>query len=148
MTPATPTETPAATPLPVSSGRSLLRAVASPSVTATEGTRSPSTVPESSEQERDEWPLGMIDSVKDVIKYQTQVSQASAASPAPERSKRPRDEEELDPAKRMRVTPQPRENMSLSNSNNKENEVTRISDSMPSTAVDDATTLRAQLARM
>jgi hypothetical protein len=103
---------------------------------------------QSSEQERGEWPLRSIGSVKDVIEYQTQMSQASAASPAPERSKRPHDEEELDPAKRMRLTPQPREIISSSNSNNNENEVTRISDSMPGTAVDDATTLRAQLARM
>jgi hypothetical protein len=100
----------------------------------------------STEQERGEWPLGSIGSVKDVIEYQTQLSQASPASPAPERAKRPHDDEELDPAKRMRLTPQPHQNLNSSNSNN--NEVTRISDSMPDTATDDATTLRAQLARM
>jgi hypothetical protein len=102
----------------------------------------------STEQERGEWPLGSIGSVKDVIEYQTQLSQASAASPAPERSKRPHDDEELDPAKRMRLTPQPHENLSSSNCNDNDNEVTRISDSMPDAAIDDATTLRARLARM
>jgi hypothetical protein len=48
----------------------------------------------------------------------------------------------------VRLTPQPRENLDSSNSNSKDNEVTRIGDSMPNTATDDATTLRAQLARM
>jgi hypothetical protein len=99
----------------------------------------------SSEQDRGEWPLGSIGSVKDVIEYQTQMSQVSAASPVPERSKRPHDDEELDPAKRMRLTPQPHDN---SGSSSNENEVTRISDSMPGTAADDAPTLRAQLARI
>jgi hypothetical protein len=102
----------------------------------------------STEQGRGEWPLGSIGSVKDLIEYQTQLSQASAVSPAPERVKRPHDDEELDPAKRMRLTPQPHETLKSSNSNNNDNEATRISDSMPGTATDDTTTLRAQLARM
>jgi hypothetical protein len=93
--------------------------------------------------ERVEWPLGSIGSVKDVIEYQTQLSQVSAASPAPERPKRPHDDEELDPAKRMRLTPQPH---GIASTSSNENEITRISDSMPGTAANN--TLRAQLARM
>jgi hypothetical protein len=61
-------------------------------------------------------------------------------------AKRPYDDKELDPAKRMRLTPQLHKNRNSSNSNN--NEVTRISEVMPDAATDDATTFRAQLARM
>jgi hypothetical protein len=92
-----------------------------------------------------DWPLGSIGSVKDVIEFQTQVSQ-KATSPAPERIKRPHDDEELDPAKRIRLTPQPRG--APSSSINNEHEITRISDSMPGTATDSAAALRAQLAHM
>ncbi|KAH7071275.1 hypothetical protein BKA63DRAFT_419116 [Paraphoma chrysanthemicola] len=97
--------------------------------------------------ERGVWPLGSIGSVKDVVEYQTQMSQTSVTSPPPtERSKRPHDDEELDPAKRMRFTPQPQ--TVPGSSNNNENEVTRISDSMPGTARDDTSTLRAKLDRI
>lgn len=99
---------------------------------------------EATEYPRD-WPLGSIGSVKDVIEFQTQMSQA-ATSPAPERTKRPHDDEVLDPAKRMRLTPQPQgaPNSSINN----ENEITRISDSMPGTALDNTATLRAQITRI
>lgn len=100
---------------------------------------------EANQADRSVWPLGSIGSVKEVIEYQTQMSQTSAASPAPERSKRPHDDEEFDPAKRMRFTPQPQVTPS---SGINENEITRISDSMPGTAMDDAATLRAQIARI
>ncbi|KAH7079501.1 hypothetical protein FB567DRAFT_449438, partial [Paraphoma chrysanthemicola] len=97
--------------------------------------------------ERGVWPLGSIGSVKDVVEYQTQMSQTSATSPPPtERSKRPHDDEELDPAKRMRFTPQPQ--VVPGSSINNENEVTRVSDSMPGTARDDTSTLRAKLVRI
>tara|TARA_R110002003_G_scaffold1640_1_gene23350 strand:- start:1174 stop:5781 length:4608 start_codon:yes stop_codon:yes gene_type:complete len=93
------------------------------------------------------WPLGSIGSVNEIVEYQTQVSQTSATSPPPtERSKRPHDDEELDSAKRMRFTPQP-QTVPASSTNN-DNEITRISDSMPSTAMDNASALRAQLARI
>jgi hypothetical protein len=100
---------------------------------------------QSEEKDRSEWPLGSIGTVKSVIEYQTQASQTSAPSLAPERSKRPHDDEALDPAKRMRFTPQPQDTLSSSVN---ENEVTRISDSMPGTTTDDASVLRVQLARM
>ncbi|CAN9137874.1 unnamed protein product [Alternaria alternata] len=77
-----------------------------------------------------EWPLPSIGSVKDVIEYQTHLSQPSTDTPIPERTKRPLDEEDLDPAKRMRFTPQP-QRASVAE---KEHEVTHISDSMPGTA--------------
>lgn len=92
---------------------------------------------------RPEWPLGSIGSVKDVIEYETQVSQAT--SPAPERPKRPHDDEELDPAKRMRFTPQPQDAV---NSMTKQNEVTHVDDSKPGTANDDNVKLRVQLVRL
>jgi hypothetical protein len=88
-----------------------------------------------------DWPLGSIGSVKDVIEFQTQMSQAS---PAPERMKRPHDDEDFDPAKRMRLTPQPQ---GAPSSSINENEITRISDSMPGTAID-MSNLRAQVARV
>ena len=98
-------------------------------------------------EDRGPWPLISIGSVKDVIEYQTQTSPTSAASPVPvpERAKRPHDDEELDPAKRMRFTPQPE---AIPGSSLNENEITRISDSMPGTATDDAFALRAQLVRL
>ncbi|KAF2025509.1 hypothetical protein EK21DRAFT_76254, partial [Setomelanomma holmii] len=92
------------------------------------------------------WPLGSIGSVKDVVEYQTQMSQTSATSPPPERAKRPHDDEELDSAKRMRFTPQP-QNAPASSGNN-DNDVTRISDSMPGTARDDISAHNARLARI
>jgi hypothetical protein len=95
--------------------------------------------------DRSIWPLGSIGSVKDVIEYQTQMSQEPGVSPVQERVKRPHDDDELDPAKRMRFTPQPQ---GVPGSSVNENEVTRITDSMPGTAADDAVTLRAQLARV
>lgn len=93
----------------------------------------------------EEWPLGSIGSVTEVIEFATQKTQGSPTPtpPPPERLKRPHEEEALDPAKRMRFTPQPPDAL-LSSAN----EVTRISDSMPGTAADDASTLRAQLASM
>ncbi|KAH7396167.1 hypothetical protein BKA66DRAFT_454590 [Pyrenochaeta sp. MPI-SDFR-AT-0127] len=94
------------------------------------------------------WPLPSIGSVKDVIEYQTQMSQTSQRSstpPAPERTKRPLDDEDLDPAKRMRFTPQP-QTVTGSSMTNIENEATHISDSIPGTAADIAN-LRRQLAR-
>ncbi|KAJ6198011.1 hypothetical protein J3E72DRAFT_240742 [Bipolaris maydis] len=79
------------------------------------------------------WPIPSIGSIKDVIEYQTQLSQPLANSPVPERIKRPLlDKEELDPSKRMRFTPQPQPLQSSGSDQN--NETTRISDSMPSTA--------------
>ncbi|KAH7413744.1 hypothetical protein DE146DRAFT_707341 [Phaeosphaeria sp. MPI-PUGE-AT-0046c] len=93
----------------------------------------------------EEWPLESIGSVAEVIEYVTQRSQESATPPAAERSKRPHEDEVLDPAKRMRFTPQPPDVLSSSVI---ENEVTRISDSMPGTATDDASILRAQLTYM
>ncbi|KAJ4377375.1 hypothetical protein N0V83_000200 [Neocucurbitaria cava] len=94
------------------------------------------------------WPLPSIGSVKNVIEYQTQMSQAShtsAISPVPERNKRPLDDEALDPAKRMRFTPQPQ---GVPGSNvNHEPGVTHISDSMPGTAANVAS-LRRQLAQI
>ncbi|EUC46780.1 hypothetical protein COCMIDRAFT_91853 [Bipolaris oryzae ATCC 44560] len=79
------------------------------------------------------WPIPSIGSIKDVIEYQTQLSQPLANSPVPERIKRPLlDKEELDPSKRMRFTPQPQPVQSSGSDQN--NETTRISDSMPSTA--------------
>ncbi|KAL1799312.1 hypothetical protein ACET3X_003349 [Alternaria dauci] len=77
-----------------------------------------------------EWPLPSIGSVKDVIEYQTQLSQPSTDTPIAERTKRPLDEEDLDPAKRMRFTPQPQRVSAVE----KEHEVTHVSDSMPGTA--------------
>ncbi|KAG9193483.1 hypothetical protein G6011_03518 [Alternaria panax] len=77
-----------------------------------------------------EWPLPSIGSVKEVIEYQTQLSQYSTGTPVPERTKRPLDEEDLDPAKRMRFTPQPQRASAVE----KEHEITHISDSMPGTA--------------
>ncbi|EAT81610.2 hypothetical protein SNOG_11111 [Parastagonospora nodorum SN15] len=89
-----------------------------------------------------DWPLGSIGSVKDVIEYQTQTSEES---PVAERTKRPHEEDEaLDPAKRMRLTPQPHAGPSSSVSH--DNDITRISDSMPGTALD-MSLLRAQAAR-
>ncbi|CAO2647258.1 Nn.00g081800.m01.CDS01 [Neocucurbitaria sp. VM-36] len=92
------------------------------------------------------WPLPSIGSIKNVIEYQTQLSQTSqtsATSPAPERNKRPLDDDELDSAKRMRFTPQP---YGIASSSINEHEVTHISDSMPGTAVD-ISGLRRQLAQ-
>lgn len=77
------------------------------------------------------WPLGKIGSVKNIIEYQTQISQD--VSPPPERSKRPHDDEELDSAKRMRLTPQPNEATTGSSLHNT-HDVTHISDSMPLTS--------------
>ncbi|USP72996.1 hypothetical protein yc1106_00270 [Curvularia clavata] len=78
------------------------------------------------------WPIPSIGSIKDVIEYQTQMSQPLANSRMPERIKRPlADEEELDPAKRMRFTPQPQ--TTQNSGMDQDNEVTRISDSMPGT---------------
>jgi hypothetical protein len=82
---------------------------------------------EANQLDRGLWPLGSIGSVKEVIEYQTQMSQDSAASPVPERAKRPHDDDELDPAKRMRFTPQPQ---AAPSSGINKNEITRISDSM------------------
>ena len=79
-----------------------------------------------------DWPLPSIGSVKDVIEYQTQLSQPSTDTPVPERTKRPLDDEELDPAKRMRFTPQPQ--TTSATVVEKGHEVTHISDSMPGTA--------------
>ncbi|KAF2125596.1 hypothetical protein P153DRAFT_370236 [Dothidotthia symphoricarpi CBS 119687] len=102
------------------------------------------------------WPLPSIGSVKDVIEFQTQVSQASTTestadstteSPAPERLKRPLDDEELDPVKRMRFTPQPPHAMP-SSIVGLGNEITHVSDSMPGTAVDEVSRLREELARI
>lgn len=95
--------------------------------------------------ERETLPLTSIGSVKDLIEFQTQGSQTSAASPAPERTKRPHEEDELDSAKRMRFPPQPQ---SVLNSSINEHEITRISDSMPGTATEDTSSLRAQIARL
>jgi hypothetical protein len=100
---------------------------------------------QSDQSDRGVWPLGSIGSVKDVIEYQTQMSQDSDVSPVQERAKRPHDDDELDTAKRMRFTPQPQ---AVPNSSITENEITRISDSMPGTAANDAVTLRAQLAQI
>ncbi|CAN9220837.1 unnamed protein product [Alternaria sp. RS040] len=86
-----------------------------------------------------EWPLPSIGSVKDVIEYQTQLSQPSTDTPIPERTKRPLDEEDLDPAKRMRFTPQP-QRASVAE---REHEVTHISDSMPGTAAPELDLQRA-----
>lgn len=93
------------------------------------------------------WPLPSIGSVKDVIEFQTQMSQASmTASPAPERTKRPLDNEDFDSAKRMRFTPQrhviPAPGVDVGN------EVTHVSDSMPGTAVDEVAKLQEQVARL
>ena len=94
------------------------------------------------QDDRGLWPLMSIGSVKDIIEFQTQGSQTSAASPVADRVKRPHDDdEELDPPKRMRFTPQPGSSMN-------ENEITRISDSMPGTATDNAVAVRAQLVRV
>ncbi|KAF2826740.1 hypothetical protein CC86DRAFT_369916 [Ophiobolus disseminans] len=99
--------------------------------------------------DRGSLPLTSIGSVKDVIEYQTQGSQASVTSPVPERAKRPHDDEELDPAKRMRFTPQPQPQPTSGLSINEiENEITRVSDSMPGTATDNASMLQAQLVRI
>jgi len=94
-----------------------------------------------------DWPLGSIGSVKEVIEFQTQTSEAfPEASPMAERTKRPHEEDEsLDPAKRMRLTPQPY--AGPSSSVNHDNDITRISDSMPSTALD-MSSLRAQVTRL
>lgn len=90
-----------------------------------------------------DWPLGSIGSVKDVIEYQTQTSEAP---PVAERTKRPHEEDEdLDTAKRMRLTPQPHAGPSSSVSH--DNDITRISDSMPGTALD-MSSLRAQVTRL
>ncbi|KAH9882521.1 hypothetical protein J1614_000757 [Plenodomus biglobosus] len=98
----------------------------------------------------DLWPLPSIGSIKDVIEYQTQVSsQGSSTPPAPENNKRPLlDEDHFDSAKRMRYTPQPHNTSSV----NHDQEITRISDSMPGTAGNLSggvieTNLRRQLAR-
>ncbi|KAH8731909.1 hypothetical protein GQ44DRAFT_766954 [Phaeosphaeriaceae sp. PMI808] len=102
------------------------------------------------EGHRPGWPLVSIGSVKDVIEYQSQLTQTQtqmpASSPVPERTKRPHDHEELDSAKRIRFTPQPQANPA--SSANHTFEVTHISDSMPATATDDASVLKAQLANM
>jgi hypothetical protein len=94
-------------------------------------------------EDRGPWPLRSIGSVKDVIEFQTQDSRTSPPSPAIERPKRPRDDEQLDPAKRMRMTPQPQGLPSSSIGH--DNEITRISDSMPETATNNVTSLQAQL---
>ncbi|KAF1941056.1 hypothetical protein EJ02DRAFT_455497 [Clathrospora elynae] len=88
------------------------------------------------------WPLPSIGSIKDIIEYQTQMSQTSTTSPAPERAKRPLDDGELDPAKRMRFTPQPQ--AVPSSSLNNDHEITHVSDSMPGTAVDETTLQRQE----
>jgi hypothetical protein len=87
---------------------------------------------EQAEEDEWAWPLPSIGSVKDVIEYQTQLSQNSTTTPAPERTKRLLDDGDLDPAKRMRFTPQPQ--TVISSSVTEEAEITRISDSMPGTA--------------
>jgi hypothetical protein len=83
-----------------------------------------------------EWPLPSIGSVKNIIEYQTQLSQSTNGTPVPERTKRLLDEEVLDPAKRMRFTPQPQ--TTSASVVEKEHEVTHVSDSMPGTAAYDS----------
>ncbi|RMZ68223.1 HDA1 complex subunit [Pyrenophora seminiperda CCB06] len=74
--------------------------------------------------EGSDWPIPAIGGFKDVIQFQTQLSQAPTDSPVPpERAKRPLETGDLDPAKRMRFTPQPQGVFSS---------LDHISDSMPS----------------
>ncbi|ORY03337.1 hypothetical protein BCR34DRAFT_591630 [Clohesyomyces aquaticus] len=86
-----------------------------------------------------EWPLHSIGSIKDVIEFQSEQSQMSISSPPSNggtSSKRPLDEEYLDSSKRMRMTPTPQATAQV--------DITHISDSMPSTAIQ-VTKLQAQL---
>ncbi|KAJ4352913.1 hypothetical protein N0V95_003823 [Ascochyta clinopodiicola] len=97
------------------------------------------------DQEITEWPLPSIGSVRKFLEYeQTQQSVEPATSPpAPERAKRPLEAGDSDTAKRMRYTPQPPVVPDIGV--NHENEVTRISDSMPSTALSERSHLAARL---
>ncbi|KAL6706234.1 hypothetical protein ACN47E_005969 [Coniothyrium glycines] len=90
-----------------------------------------------------DWPLPSIGSVRDVIEFQTQLSQTSTTSPAPERNKRPLEDDEVDTAKRMRLTPQPNTVPSVSAHN--ELDITYTSNSMPGTA-ETVVSLQRQLA--
>jgi len=92
------------------------------------------------------WLLPALDSIKNVMEYQSQVSpELPALSTPPKRYKRPLDGLDIDPSKRMRLTPQPH---APSSSVTYENEITRVTDSMPGTAevgtsgVDDPDLLR------
>ncbi|CAI6296362.1 unnamed protein product [Periconia digitata] len=86
-----------------------------------------------------EWPLPSIGSIKDLVEFQSQLSQEamlSSPSQAPT-AKRPLEDDQPHHSKRMRYTPQ----QHLVDPNN---EITHVTDSMPGTAAD-ALEMRARI---
>ncbi|PVI04382.1 hypothetical protein DM02DRAFT_669194 [Periconia macrospinosa] len=81
-----------------------------------------------------QWPLPLIGSIKDMVEFQSQLSQEAITSPEWQSSslKRSLGDEQSDPAKRMRFTPQPQDTQTQGQIN----ETTHISDSIPGTAAE------------